>query len=58
MTWVTPSHLLDIPKHEFLGEMNIRPGTLAREIGVDRGRIADTALRLVKFLGEPRRSSG
>lgn len=47
---------------EFLEPMNIRPGTLAREIGVDRARIkaivdgerditADTALRLARFLG-------
>jgi addiction module HigA family antidote len=50
-----------ILKREFLNETNIRPGTRAREIGVDHGHIkeiikgrrqitADTALRLAKFL--------
>ena len=54
------SHPGAILKREFLDEVKLRPGTLARAIGVDRARIkaiiegqrditADTALRLAKF---------
>ncbi|HZK82310.1 MAG TPA: HigA family addiction module antitoxin [Humisphaera sp.] len=56
------SHPGAILKREFLDEIGLRPGTLARLIGVDRSRVkaiiegkrditADTALRLGKFLG-------
>ena len=51
-----------ILKVEFLDEIGMKPGTLARAIGVDRARnkaiidgkrdiTADTALRLARFLG-------
>jgi addiction module HigA family antidote len=54
------SHPGAILKREFLDELGLRPGTLARKIGVDRARIkaiiegrrditADTALRLSKY---------
>jgi addiction module HigA family antidote len=56
------SHPGGILKREFLDELGLRPGTLAREIGVDRSRIkaiidgrrditADTALRLSRYFG-------
>ncbi len=51
-----------ILKEEFLEPLSLRPGTLARAIGVDRARIktiidgkrditADTALRFAKYFG-------
>lgn len=60
-----PSHFVHpgvILKMEFLEEIGMRPGSLARAIGVDRARIkgiidgkrditADTALRLARFFG-------
>lgn len=62
MTKTHFSHPGAILKRMFLEEMNIRPGTLARAIGVPRTRIkaiieeerditADTALRLSRFFG-------
>jgi len=56
------SHPGEILKREFLDETGLRPGTLARKIGVDRARIkaiiegkrnitADTALRLAVYFG-------
>ncbi len=56
------SHPGTILKEEFLDELNLKPGTLAEAIGVDRTRIkniidgkrditADTALRLATYFG-------
>lgn len=56
------SHPGILLRDEFLGPLNMKPGSLARAIGVDRTRVktiidgkrditADTALRLAKFFG-------
>lgn len=56
------SHPGVLLRDEFLAPLGIKPGSLARAIGVDRARVktiidgerditADTALRLAKFFG-------
>ncbi len=59
---ILPTHPGLLLKEEFLDAMGIRPGTLARALGVSRDRISeltkgqrditpDTALRLAAFFG-------
>lgn len=62
MTKYSPIHPGEILKTEFLDELGITPYALARDAGIDKGKLsriingkasisADTALRLATFFG-------